>query len=106
MNTVTLGTTSQPPERPPARRLLDWAFTVCNGARLFAYLPTLWAIHSSAGSSQHSLWTWGIWLVSNLTMAAWLFERSGSRTDRAVAVSAANALMCLAGVLLIAWHRW
>ena len=33
-----------------------------------AYLPTIWAIHRSADSSQHSLWTWCTWLGANLTM--------------------------------------
>ncbi|MCW5609743.1 MAG: hypothetical protein KIS83_03495 [Rubrivivax sp.] len=89
-----------------ARRWLAGAFTLCSAARLVAYLPTLWAIHASADSSQHSLWTWGIWLLSNLTMAAWLCERAGGRPDRAALASAGNALMCLAAVALIAWHRW
>jgi hypothetical protein len=84
--------------------LLTWAFTLFSSLRMVAYLPTLWAIHSTGDSSQHSLWTWGSWLGANLTMAAWLYERDG-RIDRAVLVSIGNAAMCLAAVVLIAGHR-
>lgn len=85
------------------RRLLETAFLLCNGARVFAYLPTLWLLHASGDSSQHSLWTWGTWLAANLTMAMWLFERDRGqgRLDRAVLISLLNGLMCLAAVLLI-----
>jgi hypothetical protein len=48
-----------------------------------AYLPTLWAIHVSGDSSQHSLWTWATWFGANVTMAAWLRPRcSGWRSMR------------------------
>lgn len=96
--------------RPAATRsgyllLLSWAFALFNTLRLFAYLPTLAAIHASGDSSQHSLWTWGTWLGANLTMAAWLYEQSGRRANRAAAVNLGNALMCAAAVALIAWYR-
>lgn len=91
--------------RGPLRRLLEAAFVLTNGARLLAYLPTLWAIHASGSSSQHSLWTWGIWLASNATMAWWLYDRQGGRTHRAALVSVGNSLMCLAAVCLIVWNR-
>ena len=69
---------------PPAGRrlylkLLTWAFTLFNTVRVAAYLPTMWAIHSSGDSSQHSLWTWVTWLGANATMAAWLHEHNGQR---------------------------
>jgi hypothetical protein len=38
-------------------------------------------------------------------MAAWLYERDGGRVDRAVLVSAGNATMCLAAVVLIVGYR-
>jgi hypothetical protein len=91
------------PMRP--RQVLAWAFALSNGARLFAYLPTLWAIHASAASSQHSLWTWGIWLVSNVTMTMWLGVGASGRPSHAAAVSAGNAVMCAVAVALILWHR-
>ncbi len=95
-----------PAAQPASRRLLAWAFAVSNGARLLAYLPTLWAIYSSAEATQHSLWTWGTWLAANATMALWLCDRPGARPPHAALVSAGNALMCLAAVVLIVWHRW
>ena len=87
-------------------RLLGWFFTLFGTARVLAYLPTLLAIHASGHSNQHSLWTWGIWAGANLTMAAWLYENGGQRVNRAVLVSACNAAMCGATILLIAWQRW
>ncbi len=85
--------------------LLTWAFTLFNSVRVFSYLPTLWAIHTSGDSSQHSLVTWLTWLGANLTMALWLHEHNGRRCNRAVMVNVGNAAMCLATSLLIAWHR-
>lgn len=49
---------------------LTWAFTLLNSARFLSYLPTLWALTQSGDSSQHSLWTWGMWAGANVTMAA------------------------------------
>lgn len=85
--------------------LLGWALTLTSSVRMLSYLPTLWAIHASADSSQHSLWTWGTWLVSNLTMAAWLYENNGRRGNAAVLVSGGNSAMCLTTVLAITAYR-
>lgn len=98
--------------RPPASArkvylaVLTWAFTLFSSVRMLSYLPTLWAIHTSGDSSQHSLVTWLTWLGANVTMALWLYEHGGQRCDRAVMVNVGNALMCLATSLLIAWHRF
>lgn len=86
-------------------RVLTWAFTLFNTVRVFAYLPTLWAIHASADSSQHSLWTWLTWLGANVTMAAWLYESNGGRMNRAVLVNIGNAAMCVATVVVIVGYR-
>ncbi len=85
--------------------VLSWLFAAFNSVRVLAYLPTLWAIHVSGDSSQHSLWTWLTWLGANLTMAAWLHETNGRQFSRAAIVSACNAFMCLLTVALIAGHR-
>lgn len=77
-------------------QLLTWAFTLFNSARLFCYLPTIWAIHISGDSSQHSLWTWGTFLGANATMAAWLYEKDDRRVSRAMLVNVSNAAMCAA----------
>lgn len=96
--------------RQPGRRsrylvLLTWAFTLFNTMRAVAYLPTMWAIHTSGDSSQHSLWTWCTWLGANATMAAWLYEQNGQRLGRAVAVNIGNAAMCALTVALILTYR-
>lgn len=89
-----------------ALRLLPWAFAFFNSVRMLGYLPTLWAIHSQGDASQHSLITWLTWAGANVTMAAWLYEKNGFRLDRAVAVNACNASMCLATSALIVAYRW
>jgi hypothetical protein len=104
-------TTALPTGEVPAVRVgylavLTWAFTLFNSVRVFAYLPTLWAIYETGDSSQHSLWTWCTWFGANLTMAAWLYEHNGQRVNRAVVVNVSNALMCIAVTALIAVHRF
>lgn len=84
---------------------LTWAFTLLNSARVLSYLPTLWALIHSGDSSQHSLWTWGMWVGANVTMAAWLYEQQGQRWNRAVAVNLVNASMCASVFLVIAALR-
>jgi hypothetical protein len=85
--------------------VLAWAFTLFNSVRVLSYLPTMWAIHLSADSAQHSLWTWGTWLGANATMAAWLYEQHGRVLDRVVWVNLANAAMCAATMALIVVYR-
>jgi hypothetical protein len=85
--------------------VLTWAFTALNSARVLSYLPTLWALTQSGDSSQHSLWTWGLWAAANVTMAAWLYEQQGQRWTRAVAVNLMNATMCMATFIVIAALR-
>jgi hypothetical protein len=84
--------------------LLAWAFAFFNAVRLLTYVPTMWAIHQSASSDQHSLLTWAGWALANLTMALWLYERA-QRVDGAVVINFGNAAMCGAVTLLIAWYR-
>lgn len=97
---------------PPGQRdpslylfLLNWSFAIFSSTRLLTYLPTLWAIHSSADSSQHSLWTWATWVGSNASMAAWLFEHNHRRFNKAIVVTMGNSVMCLATCILILWYR-
>ena len=103
--------TTRPPPLPGSagRRAylvgLTWAFTLFSSVRVLSYLPTMVAIARSGDSSQHSLWTWCLWLGANVTMAAWLFETQGRRADRAVLVNACNAAMCLATATLIVAYR-
>jgi hypothetical protein len=98
------------PRRPGLRsvylNVLAWAFTLFNTVRVFAYLPTMWAIQQTTDSSQHSLWTWLTWLGANATMAAWLYEKDGRRASGAMWVSCANAAMCTCTVALILVYRF
>ena len=100
------------PPHPQARPLharyllvLTWAFTLFSSARLVSYLPTLWAIHCSGDSSQHSLWTWATWVGSNAAMAAWLFEHNHRHFNKAIVVTVGNSVMCLGTCILIIWYR-
>jgi hypothetical protein len=104
-----VATVASPPAVAPRKAyltLLTWAFTLFNSVRALSYLPTLWAIHASGDSSQHSLVTWLTWLGANVTMALWLYEHNGQRCNRAVMVNVGNAVMCLVTSLLIAWYRF
>lgn len=88
----------------PAIDLLALAFTVFNALRTLAYLPTIWSIVESGRSDQHALFTWFTWFGANATMAAWVWRSSG-RCDRVVLVNIANAVLCLATGVVIAWYR-
>ena len=85
--------------------ILTWAFTLFNSVRALSYLPTMWAIWDSGDSSQHSLWTWFVWVGANLTMAAWLHEQNGRRLSKAVIVNLGNTAMCAVTAALIVAHR-
>jgi hypothetical protein len=100
---------SQPADEPagPGTYLwvLGWLFAALNSVRVLSYLPTILAIHASGDSTQHSLWTWCLWIGSNLTMAAWLFEHNGREANRVVVVNLCNAAMCIVTASVIVWHR-
>jgi hypothetical protein len=87
-------------------RVLTWLFTLTSSIRVLTYLPAIAAIVASGDSSQHSLWTWGAWFASNLTMAIWLWEHNGQRCNRAVAVNLGNAAMCAATVVVVVAYRF
>lgn len=93
------------PTRPPVD-LLALAFTVFNGLRTLAYMPTIWSIVHSGQSDQHALFTWFTWCGANLTMAAWVYRHNGRHCDRVVLVNVANAVLCGLTGLVIAWYRF
>ncbi len=111
MQQATQGGTERPPlaADSAARRAylaaLTWAFTLFSSLRVLSYLPTMAAIVRSGDSSQHSLWTWCLWLGANATMSAWLYETQGRRANRAVLVNACNAAMCLLTATIIVAYR-
>ncbi|MCW5611238.1 MAG: hypothetical protein KIS83_11230 [Rubrivivax sp.] len=94
---------------PPAPRryalVLGWAFAAFSTLRLFSYLPTIWAIHASGASDQHSLFTWLTWCGANLTMGLMVGEQTQRRFSGCALVSFANAAMCATTALLIVCHR-
>lgn len=85
--------------------VVNWAFVLFSSTRLLTYLPTLWAIHASGNSDQHSMLTWCAWVGSNVSMAAWLYENNGRRFNKAVAVVCGNSVMCLVTCLVILLYR-
>jgi hypothetical protein len=87
-------------------RPLFGAFALTNAIRVLSYLPTLWAIHASGDSSQHSLWTWCAWFGSNLATGLWQVERNARRLDATAAVLLMNATMCATAIALIVAYRW
>ncbi len=93
------------PTTPPVD-LLGLAFTVFNGLRTLAYLPTIWSIVQSGQSDQHALFTWFTWCGANATMAAWVYTRNGRRRDRVVLVNVANAVLCGVTGLIITCYRF
>lgn len=94
-----------PPPAASSLDLLALAFTVFNGLRTLAYLPTIWSIVQSGQSDQHALFTWISWFGANATMAAWVY-RGSRRCDRVVLVNVSNAVLCLATAVVIAWYRF
>jgi hypothetical protein len=86
-------------------RCLALSFAFFSSIRTLTYLPTIWAIHASGDSSQHSLWTWIAWVGANGSMAAWLYENNERQFNPASVVSVGNAVMCLATCLAILCYR-
>lgn len=105
LNAAPAGTLPAGPAQTTYLSVLSWLFTLFNSVRVLSYLPTLWTIHASGDSSQHSLITWATWACANATMAAWLYEHNGRRMNRAIAVNVGNAMMCLATLTLILAYR-
>lgn len=103
--TSTLKTSTRRPAEARGTGLLTWAFTLFNGLRIVAYLPTLQAIFASGRSDQHALLTWVIFLGANATMSLWLYEQGGQLLNRAIVINGLNTLMCAAICLLIVWTR-
>ena len=85
--------------------MLNWAFVAFNSTRVLTYLPTLWAIHVSGDSSQHSLLTWLSWVGANVSMAALLYENNGRRVNKVIGMNIGNALMCVVTCSFIVWYR-
>ncbi len=80
------------------------AFTVLNGARIFAYLPQIICVHrDQAGASSVSMMTWGMFFSANMATVFYALAVIG---DHIMAgVFAANAVACVAIFALILRKR-
>jgi hypothetical protein len=80
------------------------AFTVCNSARVVAYVPqiTRTAVDRS-GAQGISFTTWGIFLVSNVSATGYAFVNMNDWTMASMFL--ANTICCAAILALGAWKR-
>jgi hypothetical protein len=76
------------------------AFTLCNTVRVGAYLPQIWkAAADENGAKAVSSLTWGLFLVSHLSTAAYALVNRGDWGMASIFL--ANAAGC-AAILLVA----
>ncbi len=55
-----------------AAAAIGWFYLLTNAARLFTYLPQVWAVwRNTDGAQAISLLTWGSWLISHLAAIAY-----------------------------------
>ena len=81
---------------------LGWAFVFWNSVRILTYLPTIRILLKPGASAEHySIATWSSWVLSNGTMALYLFEASGRIFDSLVLLNTGNTFMCLITCALI-----
>jgi len=80
------------------------AFTLCNSFRVVAYLPQiLKAVTDASGARAISSATWGLFLLSHISTAAYALVNRG---DWGMAsIFAANAVGCAAILAVAAWKR-
>ena len=81
---------------------LAWAFVFWNSVRILTYLPTLRLLLKPGASAEHySVATWASWVLSNATLALYLFEAGGRTLNSLVLLNTGNALMCFVTCTLI-----
>ncbi len=79
-------------------------FTLCNTARVFAYLPQIIKIgRDTQGATAISYTTWALFGVSHLSTVAYAVLVVDDW--RMAAVFAANTLCCLVILVITAWKR-
>lgn len=79
-------------------------FTLCNSLRIVAYVPQIVkAATDTGGAKAVSYTTWGLFLVSNISTAAYALVNKG---DWAMAsIFLGNGIGCIAIILVAAWQR-
>lgn len=79
-------------------------FAICNGVRVFAYVPQIIAVaRDVGGASAISYTTWGLFAISHLSTVAYAVLVVDDW--RMAAVFIANTLCCLLIVGLTVWKR-
>ena len=80
------------------------AFTLCNSLRVVAYVPQIAkAARDRSGAEAISLGTWGLFLVSHASAAAYALVNQKDWTMASVFLG--NAVGCCAIILIAAWKR-
>jgi hypothetical protein len=80
------------------------AFTLCNSLRVLAYFPQIVsAARDRSGAEAISFWTWGLFLLSHASAAAYALVNQSDRTMASFFVG--NAVGCGAILLIAAWKR-
>ncbi len=80
------------------------AFTLCNSARIVAYVPQITKAATDEGGAQAiSFTTWGLFLFSNASAVAYALVNKADWTMAAVFLG--NAVGCAAILLVGAWRR-
>jgi hypothetical protein len=80
------------------------AFTLCNSVRVVAYLPQIWKVAADEdGARAVSCLTWGLFLASHFTTAAYALVNRGDWSMACIFL--ANAAGCAAILLLATWKR-
>lgn len=81
-----------------------WLFTLCNAARVIAYLPQLaQTLRDTSGGESTSVTSWLLFLVSHLSVTAYAFINLHDVLMGAV--FATNSLFCAAIVGITIWKR-
>jgi hypothetical protein len=80
------------------------AFTLCNSARIVAYVPQITKAATDTGGAQAiSFTTWALFLVSNAAAVAYALV---NKDDWAMAIMfTGNAIGCAAILLIGTWKR-
>ena len=80
------------------------AFTLCNSARVVAYVPQIKrAAMDQSGAQAISFATWGLFLFSNISAVAYALVNKGDWTMASVFLG--NAIGCATIILIGAWKR-
>jgi hypothetical protein len=79
-------------------------FTLCNSLRIVAYVPQIVkAATDKTGAKAISYTTWGLFLISNISTAAYASVNKGDWAMAAIFLG--NGVGCIAIIAVAAWQR-